>query len=111
MFGLKETYKTPLRTLLAWAMLSVFVSVISIKAFHIHTPSNSNVASGNHDVALKGHDDCLICLFVLSPFVEGKTPELQSAFATIQVPVYYYLLCSVVYMPHCIKTRGPPAIC
>lgn len=99
------------RACTACMLLVLFVAVFCIKTLHHHHShlyqSHTAASAAKHQV----HDNCLLCMFMLSPFVESHEAVLNS---TVSFTFFYYF----TYTKQEIRTilyrilwRGPPSVC
>lgn len=95
------------RSAMAWAMLLTLLIVGGVKATHFHDPGERAAATE----AAAGHcaDDCVVCHFVLAPFVVADPAG----------PVVVAVAPLVLFLPGAVRlaapalptaaSRGPPA--
>jgi hypothetical protein len=98
------------KCLIIWLLLIIFVLPFGIKTFHVHHFSDYDfgvTANG------RGHhhcDDCPICHFTLSTFIQPKFTAFQPILSCCSVVSAVYpedISFRIILSPH---LRGPPAI-
>ena len=99
------------RVVIAWALLFALMPITIVKATHFHhnedaAVPHSALAGHAHDA---GSEDCPICNFFLSPFVE--TSDIHFAFCATLVCVFIARPCEggEQAVTSSVSLRAPPA--
>ncbi|MDR1407156.1 MAG: hypothetical protein LBJ23_03795 [Tannerella sp.] len=95
------------RLVIAWLLCAVFLAPYTTKAFHVHHHGKGDAACTHSSGE---GNDCPICHFALSLFVEAKALTIDdvSPFAVCEPAVYSgKMVFAVVSSRH---LRGPPHV-
>lgn len=98
------------RIWIAWMLLMTFMPLSVVKVFHNHSGEKPTLCTDTHsDKSHHADGTCLICQFVLSPFVE--TPSILSDYTSLHVEwessIFQDNRLSVASYPQYL--RGPPS--
>lgn len=101
--------KAKSRIIIAWTLLVTLMPLFVVKAIHHH---ESNDTSACH--SSKGHshtpgDQCLICQFMLSPFIQAESPQIQVFISVLDCRAINYADKDCRTMLHPYHLRAPPA--
>lgn len=100
------------RIVIAWILLLSMMPIVVVKGLHFHSDDAvmhlQHSASGDFSGG-NSFDDCAICHFFLSPFVETTTSTIIFIFQIASVFICGRIA-AVVYRSHSAqRLRGPPS--
>lgn len=93
--------------IVAWLLLLVFMPMNMVKTFHHHADTS---AHDTEQKASHSHDNCQICQFVLSPFLEAESCELTLTAIIIDCQPVAYSEQSYATALNSYYLRGPPEL-
>jgi hypothetical protein len=107
------------RKLASWALLSVFVPMMMLAAFHVHQGSGvaeSECVECLHHIHHAGHlttaaaniHNCVLCQFISLPFISATTVSVLLITSLLAVVKFYdkqSLICCTIDSK---STRAPP---
>lgn len=101
----------------AWVLLSVFVPMLLLSAFHIHVPEERVVDceqcvehvhhAGHITQASASVDDCLLCRVLHTPFTTPK-PLIVFVLCILLSAFCMTASCRIDRNADCVSLRGPP---
>jgi len=105
------------RKISAWLLLSVFVPMVMMSAFHTHDFSEEtpcaecvkHVPHGHLAQTQTGMADCLLCQFLSLPTIFAAAISVVFLATMAYIVQYRTATCTLALRPSdCISQRGPP---
>ncbi|HEY9551498.1 MAG TPA: hypothetical protein VIQ97_04360, partial [Prevotella sp.] len=93
-----------------WLLLLLFVFAFSAKALHTHHPYPLRHSTASAMPHQNLHDECLLCLFVFSPFTTTNELTVQPNVLFVRSLVFVYSQHEICIEKMHISLRAPPAI-